>query len=74
MLRGIATVGLLSGASAFSIAGVPAQPTLARVFMNEPMPVESLTQSVCDLALKFGEAGLLEPREERRAVAFLFVL
>jgi len=24
---------------------------------NEKMPVESLTQSVCDLALKFGEAG-----------------
>jgi len=24
---------------------------------NEPMPVESLTQAVCDLALKFGESG-----------------
>lgn len=24
---------------------------------NEPMPVESLTQSVCDLALSFGEGG-----------------
>tara|TARA_B100000795_G_C22637358_1_gene375049 strand:+ start:93 stop:617 length:525 start_codon:yes stop_codon:yes gene_type:complete len=28
-----------------------------RFTFNEPMPVESLTQSVCDLALKFGEAG-----------------
>ena len=26
-----------------------------RFTFNEPMPVESLTQSVCDLALKFGE-------------------
>ena len=28
-----------------------------RFTFNEPMPVESLTQSVCDLALRFGEAG-----------------
>mgnify|MGYP002632423121 CR=1 FL=1 len=28
-----------------------------RFTFNEPMPVESLTQAVCDLALQFGESG-----------------
>jgi len=28
-----------------------------RFTFNEPMPVEALTQAVCDLALKFGESG-----------------
>merc|ERR1712087_453288 len=28
-----------------------------RFTYNEPMPVESLTQAVCDLALQFGESG-----------------
>ena len=27
-----------------------------RFTYNEPMPVESLTQSLCDLALQFGES------------------
>jgi 20S proteasome subunit alpha 5 len=28
-----------------------------RFTYNEPMPVESCTQSLCDLALRFGEDG-----------------
>lgn len=28
-----------------------------RFTFNEPMPVESMTQAVCDLALQFGESG-----------------
>lgn len=35
----------------------PACPQSHRFSYNEPMPAESCTQSLCDLALRFGEDG-----------------
>jgi len=80
MLRGIATVGLLSGASAFSIAGVPAQPTLARVFMNEPMPVEQVVEPVEPVepvmeevppSVAPAEMAMTSPSEQAASYAYL---
>ncbi len=42
-----------------------------RFTYNEPMPVESLTQAVCDLALNFGESGESEKMSRPFGVALL---
>lgn len=44
-----------------------------RFTYNEPMPVESCTQSLCDLALRFGEdsddaGGMVSPKSQQQCL------